>query len=733
MRSKNLVIALFAIGAFALGCKPAAKPTTATPEKRESVADKTESNTAAATFHVASSGNDGNPGTKEQPLATLAGARDAIRKLKQAGPLKEAITVQFSAGTYFLARTVDFTQEDSGSESAPITYRAELGAVVRLTGGREVTGWQPVTDQTVLGRLAPEARGKVIVADLRAQGISDFGKLSVRGFGTAGNPNPKAEAEVFYDDEPMTLARWPNTGFRGVTAVPDELTVVVDTERVARWTAEAEPWVFSYWHLDWTDLCEPIARVDSAKHALVRTPGVKPSYGIKAGKGRWYAFNLLCELDSPGEYHLDRASGVLYFWPPRAGGRTVLSMADGLILAENLSHVTFRGFTFEACRDNCIDFRDGANCHIVGCTIRNTGRLAVHILKGERHEVYGCDVYFNGAGGIFMYGGQKTTLTPARHNAENNHMHHYSRRFRTYKPAIDMAGVGNRIAHNLVHDGPHIALRAEGNDHVVEFNEVHNVVEESGDAGAYYVGRSWTERGTVLRYNFWHDILGSTGYGGMTIYLDDQHCGNTIHGNLFERCMQAVFIGGGDDNVVTNNVFLDCWKAAHVDDRGMNWQKAYTADPTGDFLGGVLGKGLSAVPYTNDLWRARYPTLVNILKDNPGVPRRNVFAGNISAGGKWDDITPAIRQLQTVKNNLAFDADKDWARLTKDASGRPVRLDFKDPAAVKSISFAALPLEKMGLYQDERRASWPVRHVVRQVSLSAAAAPAPKVAPPKKK
>ena len=58
---------------------------------------------------------------------------------------------------------------------------------------------------------------------------------------------------------------------------------------------------------------------------------------------------------------------------------------------------------------------------------------------------------------------------------------------------------------------------------MVEFNEIHNVVYESGDAGAYYVGRDWTQRGNILRHNFWHDIVGGTGYGGMTIYLDDQH------------------------------------------------------------------------------------------------------------------------------------------------------------------------------------------------------------------
>jgi hypothetical protein len=301
-------------------------------------------------------------------------------------------------------------------------------------------------------------------------------------------------------------------------------------------------------------------------------------------------------------------------------------------------------------------------------------------------------------------------------------VHHYARRARTYRCGVAVSGVGNRIAHNLVHDGPHMALTAAGNDHLVEYNEIHNTVEESGDAGSYYVGRDWTARGNVLRYNYWHEILGATGYGGMTIYLDDQHCGHTIYGNLFVNCMQALFFGGGNDNVATNNVFIHCPKAAHLDNRGMGWQKKATDDPNGE-----LRSRLRAMPYTNDLWRARYPTLVNILQDDPGVPKRNVFAGNVSAGAQWDDISNAIRQYQTVTNNLAFDADPDWIRLTKDAAGRPRQLEFKDPAAVKAIGFVPLPLEKMGLYPDERRASWPVEHLVRPVQF-----PKPKAkAPPK--
>jgi hypothetical protein len=257
-----------------------------------------------------------------------------------------------------------------------------------------------------------------------------------------------------------------------------------------------------------------------------------------------------------------------------------------------------------------------------------------------------------------------------------------------------------------------MAISAPGNDHVVEYNEIHNAVYESGDAGAYYVGRDWTQRGNILRYNYWHQIVGATGHGGMTIYLDDQHCGHTIHGNIFERCSRAVFIGGGDDNIVTNNVFLDCWKAAHLDNRGMGWQKKFTDDTKSS-----IHVALHAMPYQGELWSRRYPELVNVLEDDPGVPKRNVFRRNVSAGGSWDDIHQGTRHLQTVEDNLVFDQDPDWVKLVRDETGKPVEIVFKDPAAVAAIGFEPIAVAKIGLYEDPRRASWPVVRTVDEIKL----------------
>ncbi len=86
----------------------------------------------AADFYVTPNGSDANPGTQTQPFATLERARDAIRALKKAGPLKEPVTVWLGGGTYTLSQEVKFGPEDSGTADCPITYTAAGPAAGRV-------------------------------------------------------------------------------------------------------------------------------------------------------------------------------------------------------------------------------------------------------------------------------------------------------------------------------------------------------------------------------------------------------------------------------------------------------------------------------------------------------------------------------------------------------------------------------------------------------------------------
>jgi hypothetical protein len=91
-------------------------------------------------FFVAIGGDDASPGTKEQPFASLEAARDAVRKRKASGSPAEPVTVWVRGGAYPRTAAFELKAEDSGTEAAPVQYRAWPGEVARLVGGRAGRG-----------------------------------------------------------------------------------------------------------------------------------------------------------------------------------------------------------------------------------------------------------------------------------------------------------------------------------------------------------------------------------------------------------------------------------------------------------------------------------------------------------------------------------------------------------------------------------------------------------------
>ena len=644
-----------------------------------------------AEMFVSPGGNDAHTGTRAQPFKSLERARDAVRKLKH----EQKVVVWLRGGVYEREKPFELTAEDSGSDKKPVVYRGCPGEKVRIVGGKVVTGWKPVSDEAVLTRLTPEARGKVIQADLRALGVTAYGQVKGGGL------------ELFFQDKPMTLARWPNKGFIKITGLVEPGTVnvrgtkgsktgkfIYEGDRPRRWVGEKDAWVHGYWFWDWSDQRHPIESIDTEKRII----SVKPPYhGYGYRVGQWfYGLNILAELDQPGEWYMDRKAGILYFWPPdRIGkGDAIISVIPTLVTLKDVSHVTLRGLTLEACRGTAVTIQGGTQNHLMDCTLRNLGGYAVLISRATKSGVFGCEICETGDGGISLGGGDRKTLTPARLYAENNHIHHYGRWNRMYKAAIHLGGVGNRAAHNLIHNAPHMAISFGGNDHLIEFNKIHNVCLESNDAGAIYAGRDWTMRGTVIRHNYLHDISGFRRRGCVGVYLDDMFCGTKIYGNVFYRVTRAAFIGGGRDCSVENNIFVDCPRAMHMDARAMGWA-SYHVNTT-------MTKRLKAMPYKSELWRKRYPKLVNILDDDPAAPKGNIVTRNIFVGDGWNDINRRARKYVILKDNLV---SKDPHFVTKP----PENFQLRNDSPAYRLGFKPIPFEKIGLYKDDYRKELPVK------------------------
>ncbi len=272
------------------------------------------------------------------------------------------------------------------------------------------------------------------------------------------------------------------------------------------------------------------------------------------------------ELDRPGEWYLDRDLSMLYFWPPAplSAGEVVVSVVRDLVRLQDVSHVTFRGLLIEAGRGSAFVVKGGDGVRIVACTLATwaTGRFESN--GGTRHGVVGCDIYQTGQGGIHLEGGDRQTLTPAGHYADNNHIHHIARWDPVYQQGITVFGVGNRATHNLIDNVPHVAIGFTGNDQTIEYNEIHSAVFQSNDAGAIYTSppdETWSMRGHKIRYNYLHNIHGFQDKGCLGVYLDDCFSSADISSNIFYDVATPILIGGGRDNVMTNNMFIQCGRA----------------------------------------------------------------------------------------------------------------------------------------------------------------------------
>src|SRR5438309_7731788 len=133
---------------------------------------------ARADFYVSPRGSDAGAGTIASPFATLEKARDAVRAAKQSGAATGGtVTVWLRGGDFVRTNALLLSSVDSGSEGAPVVWRAYGNEGVRLLGGRVLNGFQPVKDPAVLSRLDQAARGHVLQLDLRAHGTTNFGEM----------------------------------------------------------------------------------------------------------------------------------------------------------------------------------------------------------------------------------------------------------------------------------------------------------------------------------------------------------------------------------------------------------------------------------------------------------------------------------------------------------------------------------------------------------------------------
>jgi hypothetical protein len=693
------------------------------------------------TVYVSLQGRNTWPGTIQQPVNTIDDALHIAYTSIHHNSNITAAEIIIRKGIYTIPATIEIVGGKTWQTGIPLTIKPYGGEAVVLNGGKVIShrAIHPVTDKTFAARLPAATHNKIRVIDLRKAGVQNMGKLHSVGF---HRPFEPAWLEVFFDGKPGTLARWPNDSNTVIAAVIDSGAIprwgdysgrgakfTYLPARPSTWKEPQKAWISGYFMWGYAADAVRLKTIDTVNKVI--TTAAPAIYGFASGKPwrSWYAYNLPEEIDRVGEYYIDTDKGMLYFLPPDTLHSMEISVLETPMMAiEGVSDVKVEDLDFTCSRGMGIYMERTKGVRIQGCNFYNLGMMAVCVGKGVMplkelsHEgtgvaagrivgslqqhiysnstfdreggtdngILNCEIYNTGSGGILLSGGSRLTLEAGNNFVENCRIRDFNRIESSYRPGIWVTGAGNRIAHCEIYDAPSMAILLHGNNHLVEYNNIYRVAMTVDDMGALYYGRNPSERGDVVRYNYFHQIGGA--HRTNSIYHDDGACGMKVYGNIFYKSGHwFVLLGGGSDNQYTNNIFVDGRYVMQTDNRLKNWASAMLQHQ------GLFQERLDAVNYSQPPYSVQYPELKNYWSEDPGTPKRNVFSGNLLyriGQPVKGDSTGLI-----CSNNYVTDKDPGFVNVALE--------DFrlKDSAVVwKEIpGFQKIPYEKIGYHPVKRK------------------------------
>lgn len=533
---------------------------------------------SAQTFFVSTIGNDASTGTIEKPFATLEKAKAAVKALNHSD---KTVTVFIRGGIYSLEKPFKLTKEDGGTVQFPVIYAAYNNEKVIIRGSKTIkpADIRKISDKNTLNRIAPNLRTKLVEIDLAALNFQNI-KAYPDKFNDDGGI-----VELFLENERMPLSRYPNVGDMTMKKViingggqevknadwanfyaagqkdaapPRPGVFEYRDKHTSHWVnvLERGVWIKGFWRIPWQNEAVRIAKIDTVAHTItLKVPvagGIGNKYTRPEGNGKepYWLMNLLEEVDLPGEWAIDFKEKKLYFYPPKKISKGSLRIADinsSLIQIYNASNIQLKGITFEENMSNGIQINFGENNLIAGCTVRNVAKDGIIVDGGKNHTILSNDLYNLGGSGVWLRGGDENSVprVSANFKVVNNHIYKFSQLTRIYEAGINSGftgggggghhvAVGMYIAHNLIHDTPHVGVLFGSWDSKFEYNEVFDYCKVSDDMGAFYAYDQYHQMGNhTFAYNFIHNSPIGDG-----IYFDDDHRDMKVYGNIVALCSE---------------------------------------------------------------------------------------------------------------------------------------------------------------------------------------------------
>ena len=632
---------------------------------------------------VSTVGDDSGDGSEEEPLRTLEKAMDVANEMREDSD--KLIEILLREGTYSVTNTIKII--NSQKDDSLLKISAYQDEKVTINAGVDIPlSAMNIADSDFTNAIIDKPNaGSVLQYNLKDAQIEDFGEISLRGH--LISDEKEAQAELSLNGEVQKLAGWPNGEYTGLikptdsneygkrtkSGIANGCSFKVNYDRPSQWSKPEQAWLSGTIGPNYEFDYYPVSRFDSKEKRVYLSRGALEKYYTEP----YYRFeNVPEELDEPGEYYIDRQSGMLYFYPPEDAPKdSVLTITmstptldvsgkapNSMFRIENSKNIVFENLIFKGGRGSAITGKNNSNIKFINCEINSFGENGIRFDASTDITISDCKIHDVGQDGIlFVSCGNYQTLSPSNIVVSNNDIYNFARLERSYKTGIDFGYrcVGATAANNHIHNGPHAGMIFYGVNNDIYGNEFDNLVTEFSDMDALYCNNSnypW-ERGNKIHNNYFHDIGKSSMNGRHQINVrairtDNRGCGLNIYENLFYNIGDGgngngnngigAITAEGTRNRIFNNLFVDCNEAYF---NTLQYKEIETADDGTLYPDTIINS--SGVEVANTINGAKvadlkkqmenylpvygkqFPELYNYFYEHPNMSKTNEFKNNM--------------------------------------------------------------------------------------------------------
>ncbi len=516
-----------------------------------------------ADFYVSPTGSDSNPGTEDEPFASLNKGIEAIAGFFEKSP-DEDCTLWLTGGKHFLGKPMVFDANVIKNRAGKLNIKSMPGAAATVSGGKEIKGWEKLANGLWKAKLDAN-----------------------------WDQTPR---ELFIGDKRAMRARFPNEGFLRVAKAgndrrthffyePNDFPIAVNSSDVELVLLH-----------DWSISRIAVKEIDTINHKLTTVDSI----GAKSPAffhidhwepdPRYYLENAMEFLDADYEWYYQSSDNSIYLKLPKSitpnEQPVIIPYASGLVFLEGsedkrVKNIHFEGIVFkhsawqipslgycgiQACHHDPRPDRDGwavipaaikgewmQGCSFTNCTFQKLGGSGVWLGAGSEGCVISeCSFSDISGNGIMIGEGTDRKVNgdtwyksvpeqAARANTiENCKINTCGQQF--YGAVGIWCGLTaeTTIRNNTISDLPYTGISigwvwspvpTPCRDNIIEGNHIHQIMQKLSDGGGIYM--LGLQPGSKIMNNRIHDVdlnAGRAESNGM--FLDEGTTDVVVSGNL---------------------------------------------------------------------------------------------------------------------------------------------------------------------------------------------------------